>query len=1007
MISYIYNPFTGNLDAVDKVKAYSAAGNPVSVFPEDVIVVEHPPVSNMLLFPLVYEYLAPVGKTAIGYSMDWQGEYTQEVPGDISFISGSVCLRDNAMPATELYLDARDLATAHDLKTGTDIANDFVFVDDYGVPTTSYATATGLKTTGTTDSITFEMPELLNVPWNYYLNVIGKDGIAKVYKDNKNIGCAILESAVFDIKINGEIPTANTLPKACTALSDRLLRVLYCSSPAKYTLEVSYNNGVSWSVLNSNFIGAYELYTLPNDVVVAIVSSYKGIYRSIDKGVTFTPVSIPTAATSVIYPVFVNNKLIVYGYYNPFGEATNAQLFVSDDYGLTFTEKTLYEATYQSNNNRIQYVLGRYIITKLSSGVLYHSTDLTTWTKVSSTGATSIAGVFEHDNEAYIVGSTTYKTLDFVTYTSTSLVPFTPNISCRHGVIDDKAVCIDNSGSFISFKDGVVAFHMVAPNAYSFVASACAGRILCVSFASSAIFSYSAVISKAAHKNKVVRKKLQAVPQLTIVPLGVSAAWTSIADNGIDTIMISTSGSFSVSEDSGVSFSQKTAALGHKIVYCEALAGFISFGSNMNNGCYITYNKALSWAAHGTSAVNAILYNVVVNNIFYASVGSSMYYSKNNCVTFTSCKSNQGSVQIKYDDNMIFDATSTKVFGLITKEGQIINTKEVGTAYGYIIGCFKLTDDTIIFATSVGFYIYRNDSSVTLFKNIPTGFTISIAARILFHNNIIFCVNSTSVFMSSDFDNWLSVNFAQGEIIVAIHGFKNKVFIIVSNKDYCYSMDVPDTSLTEELVSGDILTVKSSSSNGIKALGISVESKQDTVTRTGASGQLLVKTPNYVNPRYFVTDSWDVQAHNVLSFISFTMSATIPSAASVFGLISLDDGSTWNTVSDGVLSPVTVSTLRETVNTSGVLLSEILSILTGLTPDTQKIKFLIDMRTTDISQTPVISSININYIQKGIYQKVPTGKGTNWDVYNMTETQTVFAYKGTQQTTALIHVLPL
>ena len=65
------------------------------------------------------------------------------------------------------------------------------------------------------------------------------------------------------------------------------------------------------------------------------------------------------------------------------------------------------------------------------------------------------------------------------------------------------------------------------------------------------------------------------------------------------------------------------------------------------------------------------------------------------------------------------------------------------------------------------------------------------------------------------------------------------------------------------------------------------------------------------------------------------------------------------------------------------------------------------MITTDATQSPVISAININYVQEGIYEKVPTGKNTDWAVYNMTETQTVFAYKGTQQTTALIHVLPL
>ena len=65
------------------------------------------------------------------------------------------------------------------------------------------------------------------------------------------------------------------------------------------------------------------------------------------------------------------------------------------------------------------------------------------------------------------------------------------------------------------------------------------------------------------------------------------------------------------------------------------------------------------------------------------------------------------------------------------------------------------------------------------------------------------------------------------------------------------------------------------------------------------------------------------------------------------------------------------------------------------------------MRTNDPTQSPMVSAISINYIQEGIYEKVPTGKNTDWHVYNMTETQTVFAYKGTQQTTALIHVLPL
>ena len=71
------------------------------------------------------------------------------------------------------------------------------------------------------------------------------------------------------------------------------------------------------------------------------------------------------------------------------------------------------------------------------------------------------------------------------------------------------------------------------------------------------------------------------------------------------------------------------------------------------------------------------------------------------------------------------------------------------------------------------------------------------------------------------------------------------------------------------------------------------------------------------------------------------------------------------------------------------------------------LNFVIDLRTTDITLAPQLVTININYIQAGIYQKVQTGKGTDWEVYNLSETQTAFAYKGSQPVTAIMHILPL
>lgn len=41
-------------------------------------------------------------------------------------------------------------------------------------------------------------------------------------------------------------------------------------------------------------------------------------------------------------------------------------------------------------------------------------------------------------------------------------------------------------------------------------------------------------------------------------------------------------------------------------------------------------------------------------------------------------------------------------------------------------------------------------------------------------------------------------------------------------------------------------------------------------------------------------------------------------------------------------------------------------------------------------ELPTISSITFSFMQEGMYQQVPTGRGMEWEVYNLTDTQTVF-----------------
>jgi len=111
----------------------------------------------------------------------------------------------------------------------------------------------------------------------------------------------------------------------------------------------SPDGGRSWTLVAVIDVGAYSVYDLalsPSDPKILYVTSYRGVFKSVDRGAHWTEAPFPDRCTST-GNIWVNpldpDRILVAG---SFGGC--AALLKSDNGGVTWTPKTLACATYAS-----------------------------------------------------------------------------------------------------------------------------------------------------------------------------------------------------------------------------------------------------------------------------------------------------------------------------------------------------------------------------------------------------------------------------------------------------------------------------------------------------------------------------------------------------------------------------------------------------------------------------------------------------------------------------------
>lgn len=1046
MISYIYNPFTSNLDAVDKIKAYSALGNPVTAYPEDTFIVEHPPVSSMLMIPFVYEFLASISQTSIAYSMDWYGEYVEEIPGDITYTGTKVTLKNNAPPATIYRKDVRDLPTTNDVKTGTDAATGWIYVDYNGSATSDQSTAVALKTSNTNDAIILDLPDdIFTFPYDFTVTAMVKSGSVNAYIDDTLCGTITSTGQIVDFDSTSQsvpsffrtvsllanlqlVHNNNLMTRAgyYSFIKDGYQHIIYLtaiSSYYKWKIDKILSDGTSIQNIVTtadNITNMYINYAAMSILnVFMYCSATSGKYKYSTDLINYTEYTLPGSLT-LVYLYSANNIFFCCP------QAASTSIYYCTD-GANWTSSTLPAAKIISG---ILYFDNKYWL--LSDSVIYTTTDFVTYLSITIPASLSILYVLNNvlimagvSSFIYIPsGSTTY-----VTPVNKTAIPtfFYNGYYFASGVYSStlKDNCIFYTKDFITWG---ILFHASLENNYRYFLEIESNLYLYILNSTTNITTRVKIIINEAGVPSLVIPK--ALTNKTVKATGLTAAVSNIVfrDN-IGFYLTSTSlnsATANISTDYGTSWTTYTgihvisfAGQAIKLIYDKDIDRILLF---TNSTKVFATTDGLSWYQIFTLNHNGASALFLVDDYYITQHYNNSTYSINAtnkytgvCTTLASGSNSVASIVLvsKVSDKFLFLLNSGS---LRVSESLLVSPNASNSTISITIVSVAMSN-RYAYNNSYTIHTIMSSQCRVFSKNNITGTLVTpkigcyVSSIVVVDDIFIAIAYSDSIsyiIASNDTKTWIDLDTITGYSSMSslsIYGdtlYAHSTTVVIS-----YSI----TSLLSrfnELTANSVIKIKAISESIVSTVGVNVEAADMSVVPeyTGQSGDYLLQNPSYVTPRYFITDSWDVTAKKVISITGVTLNAAIPANTVLKGLISLDDGISWNTYFSGYV-PIVVSNLRESLNSDSVDLSILLSGLATLTITDQKIKIAIDMRTTDTTVTPEINSIVFNYIQDGIYQAAAVGKGLDWEFYNITDTQAVFTYKGTQPTTALLHVLPL
>lgn len=205
------------------------------------------------------------------------------------------------------------------------------------------------------------------------LNINGNTNITEIKYNGVDLSQLVFNETIVWEKVY-TVADSQRVWFACTGVEDS-----NGSSNRTYTLYRSENDGKTWtSVLTNDF--SVTVWVYDNNIVLA--SSYCKIFYSLDKGKTWTGVSVNYDT----YIIKGNNKYLAMANYI---DSSGKIYFATSNDGKkwsSFSSKTIQSGT-KINANKPLYSNGVYVCVPRQAsgggGYIYYSTTGTTWTKTS------------------------------------------------------------------------------------------------------------------------------------------------------------------------------------------------------------------------------------------------------------------------------------------------------------------------------------------------------------------------------------------------------------------------------------------------------------------------------------------------------------------------------------------------------------------------------------------------------------------------------------------------
>lgn len=1018
MISYVYNPFSGNMDAISTITPYSAKNGAADVYPGDTLVVTHPPVQNMGLLPLVFKFVASIGRTKVAFTMDWPEEYEQEVQGDIICFNSKMILKDNAPPVSEYYIDARDLYTTNNVKTSTDKNAGWVYSDFNGNATGAYDTCKAMSTLNSNDSLNFLAPEQFALPWSYKAFVNIAEGSLSLYKNGIIVGSVsktpglIYEAASFGVITPTEVFVC--YGNGIWVRVDSGSGHIYTSTDAKTWVDRG---------TNTNLLNPKSLVFHNGKFILSKYASTTVIWTSSD-GITWANNTLGTAGQ---YSLHIAGA---YCFALPFYTA-GTTYFTTNDGGTTWVSRTYPVSCIPGG---VGFVNGYYIyVDSTGSNTLpaRRSTDLISWENMPAVTSSAYTMAHQANNFFYMtdsLGFSLYVCTDGATFVTAKVTGVTMSLTSKRVLyLDGIFVLITSSMKYVGYSLDGINFDISWFDSNLYFATinfAISPEVLLLLTTNSTL---TCLIKKDKTKWLPIAGQVSTGETHTIPAASVPSTMRYVATdgNGVWLCCSDTSTTIYRSTDNGITYEAVTTGFVYSNVYgIFYVAGYFLIVTNTRTNALRSTN-GLTWSITSTGFPN-INYTMVVKAGDYlfllsSSISNTLYIYNpiGNTVTSKTIATQTYKCLATGKDKTIIQSLSANAciitHSLSTIDFSSPSTVFLNSATTYTFKAMAYGNGFFIrlcFGTNIALLSYEGfivNDVITLPVSASWEYIIFADGFFIFAAS-----TTTHIYATTDFKTFFRVPTPWGDAIgIYSIAYSNGVLVVLprtASDVSIYRINLFTLSTAIELIANDLLSFKK---NGASAtiVGLSIKNLDSVPTSvpTGQAGTQLIQNPSYVTPRYFITDTWDVLFHKALSITGITITAETPSGSTIKALMSIDDGVSWGKPGNDSMSLDIVigPDLRSLLNSNSVDISSFGPVLQSLTLSDQKIKFAIDLQTTDTTVTPSISDISFQFIQSGLYQQVQTGEGTEWNVYNITEDKTCFEYKGTQKATVFAHVLPL